>query len=202
MQIKVAKTPRNKWCATTEVPHGERRKRNGRCEPCMPRQGRRRLRVWCHTAGELYEEEGLRRHRNVLQATYCVGDATTASARKVAVRVRNDDRQSRGRGTASAATLTLFLIVRSAAAGYRKARAGPAVSTSSTTPTSEDATAYSTQRNGGSRKYHWWSESNTSCSPSSVGFLALDPKVEASHRESNQVCVFRCAARPASQGLR
>ena len=38
-------------------------------------------------------------------------------------------------------------------------------------PTSEDATAYSTQRNGGSRKYHWWSESNTSCSPSSMAYV-------------------------------
>ncbi len=159
----------NKWGATTKVPTALFQKGNGtadaRSPPCMPRQGRRRLRVWCHTAGELYEEEGLRRHRNVLQRL------ATSSARKVAVRVRNDDRQSRGRRTASAATLTLFLIVRSAAAGYRKARAGPAVSTSSTTPTSEDATAYSTQRNGDSRKYHWWSESNTSCSPSSMAYV-------------------------------
>jgi hypothetical protein len=37
--------------------------------PCMPRLGRRMLRVCCHTVVELYEEEGRRRHRNVLQAT-------------------------------------------------------------------------------------------------------------------------------------
>ena len=37
--------------------------------PCMPRLGRRMLRVCCHTVVELYEEEGRRRHRNVLQET-------------------------------------------------------------------------------------------------------------------------------------
>ena len=48
------------------------RQKNGMADagcPCMPRPRRRWLRVWCHTAVELYEEEGRRRHRNVPQAT-------------------------------------------------------------------------------------------------------------------------------------
>ena len=56
-----------------------------------------------------------------------------ASGRQVAVRVRSEDRRSRGRRIASVATPALFHTVRSAAGGHRKARAGPAVSTSSTT---------------------------------------------------------------------
>ena len=96
-----------------------------------------------------------------------------ASGRQVAVRVRSEDRRSRGRRIASVAMPALFHTVRSAAGGHRKARAGPAVSTSSTTrrpkmqlrtPRSETAAAANII---GGR------QNSKSCSPSSVGFRAF-----------------------------
>jgi hypothetical protein len=50
-------------------------------------------------------------------------NASQASGRQVAARVRSGDHQSRGRRIPSAATPTQFLTVRSAAAGHRKAQA-------------------------------------------------------------------------------
>ena len=80
--------------------------------PCMPRQGRLRLRVRCKSAGELTRTR--RRARRTSRGS--VANASQASGRQVAALVRSGDRQSRGWRIASAATPTPFLTVRSAAA--------------------------------------------------------------------------------------